>query len=226
VQVNDEVDLTAPGLERTSPRGRVDPRIPVGLYAAVLTALRAGIPHAVVLQAAGLGDDEWSLESAAWGRRVAAMLEDDSPSLQAHDLAMVEARDRLARSVEPLDSDLGAWFAFQAAWGRAPDPTSFLRDRGVTTLDMLRISARWSTKFSASEALRFEALACMAREHAPVPELRVGPWPLETAFVGLWVRDAASTSKPPEPVPLAPAEEEGPPLWTALPGKEPVTAPE
>jgi hypothetical protein len=202
----------------------VDPRIPLGLYATILTALGAGIPQVWVLRAASLTEDEWQLESAAWGRAILAMIEKDPSLLGPHDEAILAARDRLSRSVEPLDSSVGAWLSFQAAWVRAPEPSAFLREHGLTPLDMMRIAAQWSKRFTGDEPLRLEALECMQRAEGRVPEIRIGPWPMETAFVGLWDREK---SIPPEPlVPSAPPpapEEEEAPVWTALPGKPPVT---
>jgi hypothetical protein len=208
----------------------LDPRIPLGLYVTVNTALHAGMPQAAVLVAAGLTEDEWVLESAAWGRVISRLLDDDDPeshALDEHDAEVLAARDRLARRVEPLDDDVSAWLAFQAASVRAPDPTEFLEARGLTALDMMRIASAWTQRMSTDGDLRMEALRGMERTDGPVPEVRVGPWPLESAFAGLRVPAGAA----PAPPPAAPApgegasagEESAVPLWTALPGASQIT---
>jgi hypothetical protein len=203
----------------------VEPRIPLGLYATVITAFGAGIPRDSVLRAAGLADDEWELESAAWARTLAARIEADPASLESHDAAILAARERLSRVVEPLDTDVSAWLTFQSAWVSASEPSAFLRSRGLTTLDMLRVSARWAARFAKDEPLRMAALACMERPGGPVPEIRVGPWPLESAFAGLWSREEVPPVQlPPSAAPPSPEGQEAP-VWAGLPGKPPVTEP-
>jgi hypothetical protein len=209
-------------------RPTVEPRIPLGLYVTIGTALQAGIPRASVLVAAGLTDDEWTVESEAWSRRLASALIDDdavdSTALAEHDAAVIDARNRLARSVEPLDGDFAAWFGFQAASLRAADPEEFVQERGLTPLDMMRIGAAWTVRLAADAELRMAALQTMERTDLSVPDVRVGPWPLDTAFDGLRQAaappaQAAASSESTAP----PVDEAEAPLWTALPGKAPVT---
>jgi hypothetical protein len=211
----------------------VQPRIPLGLYATVNTALGAGIPRASVLEAARLSEDEWTLESAARGRELARAIEADPAALEPHDRAILIARGRLTRTVTPLDADLGAWIAFQVAWARAPDPMAFLRANGLTPLDMSRLGATWSQRFTQSESLRMEALEHMTVEGAPVPEVRVGPWSAEAAFAGLWQSgepavtpaSPATAGTPVPPAAVTDQEASAPELWTALPAKPLVSHP-
>ena len=107
------------------------------------------------------------------------------------DEALGPAQD-VVRAVPPLDTDIRAFFAFFGAFSEAPDPLSFLADRGLAEGDIFHLLAVWQARMSADRALQEDALGLLARPTGEIPDVQVGPAvPVQAP------RDASAPAKAP-----------------------------
>ncbi|MDI1433423.1 hypothetical protein [Polyangium sorediatum] len=81
----------------------------------------------------------------------------------------------VVRAVPPLDTDLRAFFAFFGAFSEAPEPLSFLADRGLAEGDLFHLLALWQARMSADRAVQKDALGLLARPTGEIPDVQVGP---------------------------------------------------
>jgi len=78
------------------------------------------------------------------------------------------------RELPPLDDDMRAFFDFFRAFSGAPDPLSFLSDRGLGEGDVFHLLASWQSRMQGDPSLTLRALELLAGPEGPVPEVRPG----------------------------------------------------
>ena len=120
--------------------------VPLAQYAAVTAALAAAYPLKAVLSAEGIDASRWAKADAGWTARLDA----DASLLARYEEALAAAADRLERTVEPIDADVGAWAAFVAELAR--DAEALLQQHGITHDDVARLRRAWDARTAAEPA--------------------------------------------------------------------------
>lgn len=132
--------------------------LPLPHFAHVMAALDEGFSLDEVLAVEGVDPATWTLARNHHVQAIAA----DPLLLVAYREALVEARDRFAREVAPLDADLEAWVAFLR------DPERLAEQYGLRAPDIDRLTRRWAARARADEALAARADALAKQTDLPV----------------------------------------------------------
>jgi hypothetical protein len=145
-------------------------------YAAVVAALAEGFTLEAVLAAEGVRDADWRRAAWAWRKRLVeqAATKDGGGLFEQYEKELGAAEDRLGRSVEPLDEDLGAWLTFTRMSGVEPEPVALLDRLGLTMNDVARLRRRWVVRMAADEGLRKQAEENAKGATPELPAIRVG----------------------------------------------------
>jgi hypothetical protein len=171
-------------------------------YAGITVALAEGHALEAVLAEEAVALDAWRAAEPRWKIRLAASAARGDAEFTAFRARTLEAEDALARRIEPLDTELGAWLAFVRAWGHAPEPAAFLEERGLSANDVSRLRRVWDVRFEEQPALALEAARRLARgELGPVPPLHVAakrlvpfPWSKGRVSHPSWAPAAAGSA--------------------------------
>src|SRR5436305_344426 len=82
-------------------------------YAAVKAALAEGFPLKDVLEVEGVLPSVYEQSDAHWQGRLARAQRACAPLFDQYEAAVVAAEDALSRRIDPVDTDIAAWAAFQ-----------------------------------------------------------------------------------------------------------------
>lgn len=172
--------------------------VPLPQLAHITAARAEGFSLEEILAVEGLAPEE--LRAADLACKEMLCNPDAGPRLfAAYVSAQEQAEERLARRVQPIDEDLGAWVHFLAGYAASEDPLSMLRDLGLTLPDLARLGRAWKQRIEADHALarRAEKLSRAGDRKVVLPVLRVEPAKL--------VPSPHARPKPVPPSPNAPA---------------------
>lgn len=165
-------------------------------YAAVRCAQLEGYSSAEALSLEEISPIVWEADADAWDALVAEDAELDGPLAEALEGELDAARGRLARRVEPLESDFAAWVRFQRWWSAHPSPPLALGRVGLRERDVMRLHRLWSGRLAADEALRAQSMTLHAEDTPAEPPIVITrPRELEAAAArrrdGSWTLSAA-----------------------------------
>lgn len=113
-----------------------------------------------------------------WLARVDAEMERDGAAFDVlYEDLLGRALAQWGRRVEPLDTDFGAWVAFERARLVTDDPDAFAHRLGLTSGDVLRLARSWRLRRAAAtpDADPEVGLSALAADAPTVPKVRVGP---------------------------------------------------
>jgi hypothetical protein len=162
----------------------VEPVTPESLslraYAAVKAALAEGFSLGEVLALEGIDPEPWARADLGWTERLA---EGGAP-LDAYRADLAAAEDRLARRVDPLDDDLGAWLAFLDAYLGAPAPDAWLQPHGLGLNDLSRLGRRWKQRMDGDPSIEKSVERLRKRGVGALPALHVAPARLVRSRMG------------------------------------------
>ena len=146
--------------------------VPLLQYAAVVAAEGDLVPLADVLDIEGLDDGEWRAARGGFS----ALLGSDARVFEQYCERLVEAQERLARRVIPLDEDLGAWAAWLALC-QTRGPAMALSAHDLHPNDLLRLGRRWGSALDNPLLVkRSKHLAARAQEgRLELPPIHAGP---------------------------------------------------
>jgi hypothetical protein len=122
------------------------------------------------------------VDAASWGRAQQAFSrlfargakEGDAFALEVDALA-ARARAAWMRKLTPLDEEVGAFLDFERHYATSVDGLAFLRERRMRPSDLTRLERLWNERFASDPEQRALALARMAEEPGPCPEVRPEP---------------------------------------------------
>jgi hypothetical protein len=199
-------------------------------YAAVIAGLGAGLRLRRALLHAEVAASAWDAGAEHWQSQIDESAASDLAVLVAFDGALVAARRRFEPTIEPIESDPGAWAQFRRHFVTAVEPVAFLSERGLSLGTYARIEAAWANRLLADEAL---AEAIQRHMDAPLSEcpaltMTPSPWLLEDEeappLAATPPREAA-VEVPPPPPPLPPPPLPPAPLPVFPPAARPISAP-
>lgn len=150
--------------------------VPLPQLAHVAAARAEGFSLEEILAVEGLAAEERRAADVACKEMLCNP--DAGPRLfAAYAAALQQAEERLARRVQPLDEDLGAWVHFLAMYAASEDPLSMLQDLGLTLPDLARLGRAWKQRIEADRELarRAEKLVRAGDRKVALPVLRVEP---------------------------------------------------
>jgi hypothetical protein len=195
--------------------------VPLAQYAAVTAALGAAFPLKAVLAVEGIDAGRWAKADQGWTAQLAA----DPALLGRFQTELAAAEDRLARTVSPIDADLGAWQAFLAALAQAPEPGGLLDQNGIGPDDVARLQRRWDARMREDPALEKRAIELRQQGPGKLPPLRFVKGKLTRSGAGLAPAPpappaasppafaaASAAPQPPAPAPVPPAPAPPPPV--------------
>ncbi|MFO0550089.1 MAG: hypothetical protein U0271_16960 [Polyangiaceae bacterium] len=129
------------------------------------------LPLDEALAAASVDARRWSAARVAWLERIAT----DDAAFAVYQRARVKAEDELARSIEPLDSDVAVWVALGKLLAGSARADEVLASRGLFAADLSRTNRAWRERLRANPSLATRAANLAKEPSAPIPELRIGP---------------------------------------------------
>ncbi|MDI1448431.1 hypothetical protein [Polyangium sp. 6x1] len=150
--------------------------VPLPQLAHVAAARAEGFSLEEILAVEGLAAEE--LRAADVACKEMLCNPNGGPRLfAAYASAQKQAEERLARRVQPLDEDLGAWVHFLAMYAASDNPLSMLQDLGLTLPDLARLGRTWKQRIEADRELArcAEKLTRAGDRKVALPALRVEP---------------------------------------------------
>jgi hypothetical protein len=168
--------------------------------------------------------DHEDLDAAIWGRAQQAFARLFARGArEGNDFALhVDALSDLARTawerkLPPLDQELTAFLDFERHYAASVDGLSFLGERQLRPSDLTRLERLWNDRFETDPELRARALAQLAEEPGPCPDVRPEPPRIVAQKAPRAPNDAAARAKLPLPFIEGDANLAPPPLSTPLP---------
>lgn len=147
-------------------------------YAGITAALAEGHPLPAILANEGLPPDAWPAADIAWKARLAEDGVEGPVFAQFRDKRAV-AEDWLARKVDPIDSDLGAWMSFLRAFSEHEAPFDLLTGAGLGMNDIARLGRRWGQRLAEDAALQKQAAEIGKKGPGPLPAMKAQPGELK-----------------------------------------------
>jgi hypothetical protein len=188
-------------------------------YAAVLSALGAGLRLGRALASAEVPASAWEPSSEHWQARIDESAASDLELLVAFDAALSTARRRFEPTIEPITSEPQAWAQFRRHFVTAVDPVAFLAARGFSLGAYARLEADWTTRVLADPALAAALQGHMDAPLAECPALTVtpSPWLVDSsAAVAPAPTPAVQASLPAGPTPPVAAPPPSPPVAASV----------
>ena len=165
-----------------------DTMISLQSYAAVLSALGAGLRLDRALAWAEVPASAWEPSSEHWQARIGESAASDLELLVEFDGALSTARRRFEPTIEPITSDPQAWAQFRRHFVTAVDPVAFLAERDFSLGAYARLEADWTTRVLADPTLAAALQGHMDAPLAECPALTVTPSP--------WLLDSSAAAPP------------------------------
>lgn len=145
-------------------------------YVSVHATVASGISLEAALAAHGLDAETWLDADADWAERLADSVDtDDGELLDRHDAILLELQRARPRAIPALEDDLGAFLDFVRGLSGLADAPAFLEERGVRVADLAALEGRWAARLEEDPRAREAALAILAREPGPMPDVRMAP---------------------------------------------------
>ncbi len=143
-------------------------------YAGICASLIEGFSLQAALENDGMSLKAWERSAPAWAAKLGA--EPPAGSLRAaYAEKVLEARTLLGRRVLPLDSDLGSWLSFLAAFSIDPALLVSFQRVGLRRADISHLQGLWAGRADRSAELAKQVLALASKRKAAVPDLRIIP---------------------------------------------------
>ena len=159
-----------------SERPSAPPAISLEVYAHVVAALGEGYRLAEILEHEGISEDAWDDAEDHWVDRLDESAEGDMALHDELDRAVWRARQRFARPVAPLDTDVAAWLVLQHHASTSERPMATLAKHDLFLGDWVRLGEAWAERFSTDPDVRAAAeRALPLLAETPLPEITPGP---------------------------------------------------
>jgi hypothetical protein len=145
-------------------------------YVAVHAAVSSGISLDAALAMGGIDAETWLDADAAWAERLADSIDrDDVDLLDRHDAILLDLQQARPRAIPLLEDDLGAFLDFLHGLAGLDNAPGFLEERDLRASDLAALHGRWAARLESDPRAREEALAILARERGPMPDVRRRP---------------------------------------------------
>ncbi|MBK8255243.1 MAG: hypothetical protein IPK82_21600 [Polyangiaceae bacterium] len=122
----------------------------------------AGVELELVFRNEAVDPSQFEKADEAWQDHIA---DDESDRLQdAFDGLLADARQRYARPLPPIDSNLDAWIYFLRRFSLEENPTAWLRELGMGVTDVFQLQGFWSARLQDEPELQRRASDLFASE--------------------------------------------------------------
>ena len=149
--------------------------VPLARVAFIQAGLADGLPLDELLEHQDLDAASWGRAQQAFSRLFArGAREGDAFAIEVDALSF-HARAGWERKLPPLDEEVEAFLDFERHYAMSVDGLAFLSERRMRPSDLTRLERLWNDRFASDPEQRARALARMAEEPGPCPEVRPAP---------------------------------------------------
>ncbi|MEP7121448.1 MAG: hypothetical protein ABJE95_11080 [Byssovorax sp.] len=191
--------------------------VPLARVAFIHAGLADGLSLDELLEHQDLDVATWGRAQQAFSRLFArGAREGDAFALEVDALSDL-ARTGWERKLPPLDEEVGAFLDFERHYAASVDGLAFLSERRMRPSDLTRLERLWNDRFAVDPGQRAQALARLAEEPGPCPEVRPAPPRLVAPPAPRTRAEVAAGANLPLPFLDGEANLAPPPLSTPLP---------